>query len=933
MKLHEAIQKVLRENGHPMTAMDIADSINLSGYYEKADATPLQSSQVYARVKNYPSILQNINGHIVLVEDNHWKNLLTSYEYLSNTLKGIFILADIQFIIAVLLFYKRFIDINDRPGRSYPLKPNGESKSTLDDLIDGGRSFVEKLKSLEDYSIAPEGVFEECARLLIKLDNFKRKEIASILNQIHTRHLSDQEFGNIYEYLLTIVYIDSDKSSLNHTPYSLRQLMVAILNPTENTSVYDPVAGIGGLLIEAKLHENVSIQGSEINKRIAQLGNLNLLVHGMGSVNDIRSEDCFEQINEGRKYDFIIADLPANGITNSVEHAMLYNQYRLSIPQSGKSFGSLVLFALSKLNDNGKAVLTVSDGFLVKKGKEKEIRDLLIEQDVIESIISLPYGTLRPYTDAKASILVLNKNKPNQLTNRIQFITAKAEDQSVKSLILNNDEVIQQYNDKIVLSKNAQIVAYDDLRSDTNLSADAYDAQFLIGNIMLKEERGRLLGDIAQIKAGVSPEKSLIHREGDIPLIKVENLSKDILDINLDISNTGWLSSGYRYERNIVARECILVARIGDNLKPTIFRPTDEVPVILPHSNVYALTISHWSELNIEYLYYQFHATFIQEQIEKRKLGTVMPYVSIAGLKEVIVPYMSIEAQVEFVQSQKANLIAEERQRVEDRILALGYKEETKQAGADVIKTLTHQLRPVFTGINSITQRIDRIVRRENLADLKEYENLDVPIDSEIEQDIAQPDNFTLGQLLEKLSGETNHLSNVLTNVDKVMNFTLLPEDLKEVNILNFLNQYKTQKDIEQNGLYTIKVKGEAAHVLLHEASFKELLDQLLRNAEKHAFANKNDDEENQVQFIVKRHKTRGVVTIEYSNNGAPYELTQKDFVTAFEKGNKSTGSGIGGNYISRIVAAHAGALILESNYSEGFLLNIELPIINKQQS
>lgn len=932
MKLHEAIQKVLRENGRPMTAKDIAAAINLWGYYQKADATPLQSSQVYARVKNHPSILQNINGHIVLVEDNHWKNLLTSYEYLNNTLKGIFILADIQFIIAVLLSYKRLIDINDRPGRSYPLEANRHLKSTLDHLFEGGRSFVENFKSLEAYHIAAESVFEECARLLIKLDNAKRKEIESILGQIDTRHLSDLEFGNIYEYLLTIISIDSDKSSLNHTPYSLRQLMVAILNPTENSSVYDPVAGIGGLLIEAKLHQNVEISGSEINKRIAQLGNLNLLMHGMGNINDIRSEDCFKQTKEERTYDFIIADLPANGITNSTGHGQLYHQYGLSIPQSGKSFGSLVLFALSKLNDGGKAVLTVSDGFLAKTGKAKEIRDLLIERDVIESIISLPYGTLRPYTDAKASILVLNKHKPQQLTKRIQFITAKAEEQSVKSLILNNDDIIRQYNDKVYLSKNAQIIDHSDLRPGTNLSADAYDAQFLIGNTMLKEGKGKLLGNIAQIKAGVSPEKSFIHKEGDIPLVKVENLSKDILDINLAISNNEWLNDNYRYERNIVAHECILLARIGDNLKPTIFRPTEELPEILPHSNVYTLTISHESEVNIEYLYYQFHATFIQQQVEKRKLGSVMPYISIAGLKEIIVPYMSIEAQGEFVQSQKANLVAEERQRVEDRILALGYKEETRQAGADIIKTLTHQLRPVFTGVNSITQRIDRIVKREKLADVKEYKDLNVPIDPEIEHDIALPDNFTLGQLLEKLSAETNHLSNVLTNVDKVMNFTLLPEDLKEVNILNFLNQYKAQKDIEQNSLYTINVRGEAANVLLHEASFKELLDQLLHNAEKHAFANKNDDEVNQVQFIVKRHKTRGVVTIEYSNNGVPYELTQKDFVTAFERGQKSAGSGIGGNYISRIVAAHYGKLTIESNYNDGFLLTIELPTIHNQQ-
>src|SRR5581483_9941696 len=145
------------------------------------------------------------------------------------------------------------------------------------------------------------------------------------------------------------------------------------------------------------------------------------------------------------------------------------------------------------------------------------------------------------------------------------------------------------------------------------------------------------------------------------------------------------------------------------------------------------------------------------------------------------------------------------------------------------------------------------------------------------------------------------HLSDILTNVDKVMNFKLLPEDLKEVDIFDFLERYKQQREIEQRKEYTISVKGEAVTILLHEISFKELLDQLLINAEKHAFLDKNH-RSNRVQFNVKYDKKREVVSIEYSNNGAPYELTQKDFITAFEKGNKSKGSGIGGNYINRIV-------------------------------
>ncbi|MEJ5993390.1 N-6 DNA methylase [Pedobacter sp. Du54] len=930
MTLHEAIQTVLKENNRPMRAKDIALAINQKGYYTRNDREPLQTNQIYLRIKNYPSLFQNINGHIVLINDPAWKSILTSYEYLTHTLKGIFIQADIQFIIAVLFYYKRLLDINHYSGRRYPLSFDKKIIIPLDQLIDGGQSLIEGLKSLDEYHIAPEGVFEECSRLLAKLDRHKVQEIWSVIKEIETANLNDQEFGNVYEHLITLVSLDSTRSPIHHTPFSLRQLMVELLDAQEESSVYDPVAGIGSLLIESFLNSNRNIHtyGSEINRRIAQLGNMNIFMHGISHMR-IDAEDCFHQINIERKYDNIIADLPANGITSSVEYLMLYSQYGLTVPKSGKSFGALVLFALSKLKTHGKAVLTVSDGFLAKKGKEQEIRELLIKKDVIETVISLPHGTLRPFTDAKASILVLNNNKTDLLKNHIHFILGNINDQTPKSLVLNNEDILRLYVEKEISGKNAQIVQIKDLRPDASLLAESYDAQFLLANNMLKEGSAKYLTDLVQIKSGISPEKAILHTDAEIPLIKVEKLSKDILDIGLTIQNSEGIHDDYIYERYVIAEECILVARIGENLKATIFRPSNQAPKILPHSNVYALIPNGKLDLNIEYLYYQLHSTFIQDQIEKRRLGAVMPYISITGLKETVIPYMSIEAQHEFVQSQKANLISDERNRVEERIKALGYQEETKQAEADVIKILTHQLRPTFSGLNGVTKRIARIIEREHIGRLKEYEKIELNVDPEIENQIAPPDNYSLTQLIDKLSNETQHLNDILTNVDKVMNFKLLPEDLTETNILDFLNEYKMQKAVEQNGKYSIEIKGDSVSVPLHKASFKELLDQLLINAERHAFNGTSTHKTNKVTFTVRHLSKRNIVSIEYGNNGKPYELTQKDFTTAFEKGNKSKGSGIGGNYINRIVEAHKGKLVVEEKNKKGFSLTIELPITN----
>ncbi|MEA4918011.1 N-6 DNA methylase [Proteiniphilum sp.] len=930
MKLHEAIKQVLKEANSGMTAKDIAVSINKNDYYSHNDRGFLYLGQIYSCIKDYPSLFQNINGYIVLVNNHTWNNILNSYEYLTQSLKGIFIQADIQFIIAVLFYYKRLVDINHRTGRGYPIEFEKKSTDLFEKLVDEGQFLIKGFKSIEEYKIAPEGIFEECARLVSKLDQNKIQEIWSIIKRVQTDDLSDKEFGAIYEHLITLNTLDDNKSSLNHTSYSLRQLMVELLKVKDGSSVYDPVAGIGDLLVEVSLNTGKRIQGygTEINRRIAQLASMNVLMHGCDNIH-IDAKDCFEQIKTDKKYDYIVGDLPANGITNSVEYYKLYDQYGLSAPKSGKSFGALVLFALSKLRPGGKAVLTVSDGFLVKKGKEQEIRELLIKNDLIETIISLPPGTLRPFTGAKSSLIILNCDKPGELKGRIHFIVGRISDQTPKYVILDNEEILYLYNRKESFEKNAQIVHIEDLRPNVNLLAESYDAQFLLANSMLRDGKAKLLADLVHVQSGVNPEKYVIQQNGDIPLIKVEKLSKDILDINLNTQSNEGIIYQSRYERNVISEECILVARIGDNLKPTLFKPTDRVPAILPHNNVYALIPNNRIELSIEYLYYQLHSAFIQEQIEKRKQGAVMPYISIAGLEETVIPYMSLEAQHEFVQTQKANLIAEERNKIEERIKALGYKEETKQVEADVIKTLTHQLRPTFSGLNGITKRIERIVQREELGHLKEYDKIELNVDPEIERHISFPENYTLDQLIYNLSKETQHLSDILTNVDKVMNFKLLPEELREENILDFLNEYRAQKIVERNGEYGIEVRGESVSVLLHKTSFKELLDQLLINAEKHAFIDQYKNQSNKVIFIVRYNKRREVVSIEYSNNGKPYELTQKDFVAAFEKGSRSKGSGIGGNYINRVVAAHKGKLIVEENNKKGFSLTIELPTPN----
>ncbi|WP_153848414.1 N-6 DNA methylase [Sphingobacterium paramultivorum] len=928
MTLHEAIELVLKQNNRPLSAKDIASIINSENLYVRQDEMPVESNQIQARIKHYPSIFDSINGQIVLVSDKAWKKLLSNFNFLKTIISRNLNVDDIQFILTVLLFYKRNYDLNIKE-ETLKILPN--LRPSITDMADNGARVLNNLASLDLYELGAEGVFLECSQLLSNFSGARLDEIFVVLGEIDTKEFDKNSFGDVFEYFLGSFPYSRTNNALTPTPYSLRQLMIALLSPTVGSTVHDPVAGTGGLLIEAYkklMGQEIFLSGNELHARTAQFGNMNLAMHGINA--KIKVEDSFYD-DDNCSYDYIVADLPILGKNRHYRYDDLYRMFGLVAPRSASGIGMFALLILSKLNDKGKAIMTVSEGFLANSGKDSYIRKLLLDRDVVETVISLPFGTLKPYTEGKASLLVLNKNKPVDLKNKIRFITAKIEDEDGRSINLNNDDILKAYATSSLLSPNAQVLEISELNADANLSADNYGEQYFITKHMLRDGTGRLLSDLVTIKSGIMPDKIDLDPDGLYPLVKIENLSKEILETDLALDFSMRVSLGSDYKRFIISESCLLIARLGENVKPTIFRPSLQTPSIIVHSGVYALIpIKQNDYVSLEYLYYQLYSSVALEQIKKKKLGSVLPSISIKSLKNIIIPYVNPARQREFIKVQVANLISEEKLRANAVLRALGSKDEIRQsAETGIVKTLTHQLRPKLMEINSLASRIKRIADNEGINQMMEYSDLDDLVDPEVEDQLEKHDNFSLEMLIKKMVVDSEQLSNVLTVVDKVMNFKLSHEDLVETNIFTLLNEFKERKDITIKNRFKIILKGENSMAEINSAALMDLFDQLLKNAEEHGFID-GADKKYRVQFSVKTIKDRNVVVIDYNNNGAPFELEQKDFVNAFAKGRRSKGSGIGGNYINRIIEAHGGKLTVEENNPHGFALTIEIPI--KQQ-
>ncbi|MBS0645838.1 MAG: N-6 DNA methylase [Verrucomicrobia bacterium] len=243
--------------------------------------------------------------------------------------------------------------------------------------------------------------------------------------------------GAAYEYLLKHFADESGKKGGQfYTPSQVVRLLVQLIKPQEGMSIYDPTAGSGGMLIQSHQYieeqgqnaNNLELFGQENDPTVVAICKMNIILHNITKYTIEYGDTLEEPLNEKNgqliQFDRVIANPP---FSQNYSKATMKYQSRFPYgfaPETGKK-GDLmfVQHMLASCKKSGKVVVVMPHGVLFRGGKEKEIREGMLRPDVIEGIISLPpqlfYGTGIP-----ACIMVLNKNKPDDLKNKVFFINA-----------------------------------------------------------------------------------------------------------------------------------------------------------------------------------------------------------------------------------------------------------------------------------------------------------------------------------------------------------------------------------------------------------------------------------------------------------------------------------------------------------------------------
>ena len=290
--------------------------------------------------------------------------------------------------------------------------------------------------------------------------------------------------GAAYEYLIKY-FADSagKKGGEFYTPAEVVRLLVQLTKPTAGNEIYDPTAGSGGFLIQA--HQYVEEQGEDAND-LALYGqdsngttwsicNMNMILHNITRFT-IENGDTLEDpqiLKNGqiRKFDRVLANPPFS--QNYSRASMKFtSRFREWCPEIGKKADLMfVQHMLASLKGDGLMATIMPHGVLFRGGKEKLIRELLINDDVIEAIISLPQGLFYG-TGIPACALVCSKSKPDDLRDKVLFINADREYAEGKNQNKLRPEDVEKID--FVFSKKRELPKYSRLVEKSEI-ADKHD--------------------------------------------------------------------------------------------------------------------------------------------------------------------------------------------------------------------------------------------------------------------------------------------------------------------------------------------------------------------------------------------------------------------------------------------------------------------------
>lgn len=709
------------------------------------------------------------------------------------------------------------------------------------------------------------------------------------------KKVNHDEYMKVYPFVVDEIveyaFINHGKMPSNHVlPKKLVTLLCELIKKTSCTTVYNPFAGIGSIVLSLGRKHCYS---QEINKRAHAIGMVLLDAHGYDTTTYSLSE-AFDEWNPSHSE--CVVSFPPFGTP-------ILSGKDEKIPI--RNIEEFVFWQFSRSAEN-YAIYVVPNGFCFNSNNSTlKLRKELTESNYLDMVVALPAGIYSNMGIA-TSIIVLKKERVNG--EPVKFLDAHEMyiSKNKRERELDIDAIlglIENHSDNY-----CSIVGLDKIREN--------DYRWDVGSYMFRKfevfPEGYKVLELDDIVESIPLNRHFSDTEG--PLVKIAQMSNDIENYNRTPDS---------FERSSDIQRCskldepaLLISTIGA-LKPIFCSASVENPVFL-HTHVRAFRIRpQW--VNPAYLCLQLSKS------KSYTVGAFVPHITVRDILRIRIAFPSLESQQSF--EEQGRLYNES---IESNKLAkakeMGLQEVIDKMKAEyinVIRTRKHDMRPYVRELDSAELLMRHYLsKKDEMTDFDDKMNvildqyhialskLSELIDVFSEEDsFGEPEPFNLNKYLVDL--ETNHaeITGYWVEYDRDDN-TLVEYGIPVPCGGSYLDENLVPIDANSD-FHKDLVETDSNFPLIVEINhldFERLVKNIIENAVAHGFTDPNrTDYGIGIDLTVDMEK--GMFQIDFSNNGTPLPsgMDKERYGILGEKAGLTGRTGRGGYIVKSIVEHYHG--------------------------
>ncbi len=310
------------------------------------------------------------------------------------------------------------------------------------------------------------------------------RKVINDINKINFNKKDDRhDFGDLYEKILKDLQ-NAGNAGEFYTPRPLTKFVVEMTDPKLGEHVLDPACGTGGFLVNAlehmrtgvksatdeqNLHKN--IHGNELKPLPHMLAITNMILHGVEDPSTMLRGDMlarpYTDYGPRDRVDVILANPPFGGVVTEGTEMNVPAMYRT------RETADLFLFLfVHLLKDGGRAGIVLPDGSLFGDGVKAKIKEHLLTECNVHTIVRLPSGVFQPYAGVNTNLIFFTKGTATKEVWYYQMQLPKGLRQYSKTKPITDSEfdVVKNWWSNLVdgervANENAWRVSIDDIKA------------------------------------------------------------------------------------------------------------------------------------------------------------------------------------------------------------------------------------------------------------------------------------------------------------------------------------------------------------------------------------------------------------------------------------------------------------------------------------